>query len=594
MPTEEAVRQVRVPLSDILSGGGSITMDDVHDAADGGDDAVTHFMAAEQAGPRVDAEPGALLGEDMRPIQPAQGQVDQPSYGAPVAPEPPQSKAVTNDPMAPQQEQRSRNRLSPTTRFNEKYRYSNQDFYGERGPDIYSADALGEKLYVPRAGELPMGLFASYAQTNQQQRGEIKKSIADLLAGTKNLETADPYKPAFTKLVTDWQNNFVAGIAEQYGGNQDLAWRETATPGTAANKAYLDGMAAMDALGQFVKFQWGDAQEYIKQVMDGKINTSPEQKQRAIDVFYGIGNLKGYAAGGDFMKLVGETEALKRDMNTLKWINEEAQPAAAEAYKALMEEPIFEMIGGKRFVRRRTKEEVQEALYPFLAKQGSAVTGVEPSYLEEQLRVAIPKTRKDTYDLTSAEKATPSGGSDEAETGTWYGEVEVGVSPTAEAGDLVIDEYGMENALRGEVQKTKSVVDRIAIGEKVSKRKQNMGPRKFTDAKGNPVEMRPQYIERDASGRFYIVGRPVVPEETDTFTQDVVTEEEVSPGVTKKTTRRVQDKPQPEWISVPVSVNEAAIDGYMGSGDWRKAFGAARRGSPAQKKNTVMTGASAL
>lgn len=606
----ETMRQVRVPLSDILAGGGSITMDDVRDAADGGDDAVTHFMAVEQAGPRVDQEPGALLGEDMRPIQPAQGQVEQPSYGAPSIPMdnpvppgiPDQKAGIENDPAIGGEQRGPRQRITPTTRFNPNQRYTNEDFYGAKGQDIYSTNVFGQKLFMPRAGELPMGLFASYAQQNQQQRAQNKEAIAKLLGGAKGLETADPYQPAFTKLVTDWQNNYVGGIAEQYGGNQELAWREVATPGTAANKGYLDGMAAMDSLGQFVKFQWGDAKEYIKQVMDASINTTPEQKQRAYDVYYGIGNLKGDGTGGDFTKLAQNVEALKRDMNTSKWINERFLPMAPEVYRKLMDEPVAEIRNGKRFLRLRTTEEAQEGLYDWAAGEGERVTGVPRDELAKALRFAIPQTKSDTYTMVSAE--TSGGGGDggsgnDAENGVWFGEVERGVSPLdIESSARVADEYTMGNAIRGEVQKTKAVVDRLPIGEIVSKRRQNMGPRKFTDEKGKPIEMRPQYIERDANGAFYVIGRPVTPENTDegTSTETTrpvaltakggVTEWVLQPDGTEKrveVTKKAGSKPQPDWVRIPVSSNESTIDSYMGGSDWRKAFGSAPS-APTSKK----------
>lgn len=421
---EETMRQVRVPLSDVLASGGSITMDDVHDAADGGDDAVTHFMAAEQSGPRVDAQPDPLLGQDLRPIEgsrEATALVDEAAMNGtqPLEQAPPQAPAAPTptEPIAGPEAQRGRRgmRVTPTTRFNERYRYSNQDFYGERGPDIYSADALGEKLYVPRAGELPMGLFASYAQTNQAQRAEIKKSIADILSGTEVSKTADPYQPAFTKLVTDWQNNFVTGISEQYGGNKDLAWREIAMRGSDANKAWVDGHRAMDALGQFVKFQWADAQAYINSVMKGDINTTPEQKQRAIDVFYGIGNLKGDEAGGDFVKLLEDTEALKRDMNTAKWVNERVLPMAPEVYRKIMDEPVAEMVGGKRYLRMRTREEADEEFYRIIGKEGSTIVGVPEEEIEKVVRAVIPPVKSDTYTMQQQQQgAAGSGGAPRA------------------------------------------------------------------------------------------------------------------------------------------------------------------------------------
>lgn len=588
--SEESLRQVRVPLADIIGGGGSITIDDVADAAEGGDGAVTHFMQApprEDMAPRVDnGDPAPMLGEDLRPIEgsrTATGLVDeaaangtQPSEQ--IAPESPQTPVAPIE--DPNQRGRRRMGIRPTTRFNEKYRYSNEDFYGPRGPDIYSSDVFGEKLYVPRAGELPMGLFASYAQQNQAQRAEIKKAIGDLLSSTKVSKTADPYQPAFTKLVTGWQNNFVAGLAEQYGGNKDLAWREIAQPGSAANKAYLDGMATMDALGQFVKFQWSDAQEYITQVMKGEINTTPEQKQRAYDVYYGIGNLKGDSAGGDFAKLLEETEALKRDMNTLKWIKERALPLADKAYSKLMREPVAETINGKRFVRFRTREEIMREIYPMMAQEGAQVTGTDPAYLEQELRRAIPEVKSDTYDLQSAERGGGGGGGG-ARKGAWVGTPERKASFIAE-GDW---------ANRGDATATARFVEAMPIGKFVDGREEPMGVHRFTNLPGkNPrfIEMEPIQIERDPNGDLWVSGLWV---QEKTVTKKTATDGEEGVFDDKNKDGTVETTIEKTPYRVRVRDNGALLDRILSGTNWRGAFAVQKKEDAPQRRSATQQGA---
>lgn len=576
--------KVRIPYASII-GSGSVSMDDIEQAALDPDGAVTvdvgggpgGFMQAEQAGPRAGADAMAVT--------------DAPAYGDPTVAndiaqvDAPQQSAAPPAPAAPQQPAAPAQRSGPSymarggTRFNKDYRYTNEDFYGPRGPDIFTTDAVGGSMYIPRAGELPMDIFASYFQENQRQRAEVRGAISKFMEASQVKPTADPYQPAFNKLVTDWQNNYVAGIAEQYGGNSQLAWAEIAKEGTAANKGYLDGMRAMDALGQFVKFQWADAASYIEEVMKGNLNASPEQKQRAYDVYYGMNSLKGDMTGGDFMKLAQETEMLKRDMNELKWFNERVLPMAPEAYRKVSQEPVVEMKGGKRILRQRTKEEVDAAFHDLLAKEGVATIGADEAELKKKLQSWFPRVKSETEEIKFVPKdGKGKGGSSGPESAVWVGSIERGVSPIAK---METEAYTMEDAMKGGVQGVrkgdKRTVDRVPIGEIVSKRRQNMGPRKFTDASGNPVEMRPQYIERDGAGTFYVVGRPVTPEES-----GAVTEEEVVEGkpfkrdgaiVTPKTTVKVDVKPQPDWVWVPVDGNEAALDSYLGGIDWRKRFG---------------------
>ena len=396
--------KVRIPYAFII-GSGSVSMDDIEQAALDPDGAVTvdvgggpgGFMQAEQAGPRAGADAMAVT--------------DAPAYGDPTVAndiaqvDAPQQSAAPPAPAAPQQPAAPAQRSGPSymarggTRFNKDYRYTNEDFYGPRGPDIFTTDAVGGSMYIPRAGELPTGIFASYFQENQRQRAEVNGAISKFMEASQVKPTADPYQPAFNKLVTDWQNNYVAGIAEQYGGNSQLAWAEVAKGGTAANKGYLDGMRAMDALGQFVKFQWADAASYIEEVMKGNLNVSPEQKQRAYDVYYGMNSLKGDMTGGDFVKLSQETEALKRDMNELKWFNERVLPMAPEAYRKVSQEPVVEMKGGKRILRRRTKEEVDAALHDLLAKEGAATIGADEAELKKKLQSWLPRVKSETEDI---------------------------------------------------------------------------------------------------------------------------------------------------------------------------------------------------
>ncbi len=484
--------------------------------------------------------------------------------------------------------------------FNPAVRYEQEDFYGKNNPEITWTDPRGVKMYVPKAGELPMAIWASKMQTVQKDRAANKKAIADLLSGSGVPQTAPPYQADFSKFVTSGQNTFIDRYAAQYGGDRDLALQEIATPGSPANQDWRRQNADFEAIGQFLKYGWEDASDWIKEVSKGDLEPYAPMRQNAQELAYGMGSLKAAdSTGGDYAKAVQAIGKVQRDMSLSKFGREMVLPHLPEVYQKLESEPIYEVKNGQRIVRTRTKEELQDAFYDSMTREAKKlIPGLSDDYIRKYIETIVPRVKSDLVDVKAANIPVVNksdGGS--GETGTWFGNVESGVS------SIRIPEYSMGDAIRGASPRTpKETVDRLPIGEIVSKRQQNMGPRKFTDRKGDPVEMRPQYIERTQNGDMFIVGRPVAPEEINTDTQDVVTEVDITPAgspegtvVKKKTTARAATKPQPEWISVPLSQNEATIDRYMGGPQWRKAFGpvrsqAAPQSAPSKPKTVVQNG----
>jgi hypothetical protein len=106
--------------------------------------------------------------------------------------------------------------------FNQNYRYTQQDFYGQQRP-ISTTDAVGGALHFPQAGQLPMAIWASRMQQHQKRKAEVQERIKQL----RDLEvepTADPYQQSFAKTVGSAKDSFVKALAESYDGDESKAW----------------------------------------------------------------------------------------------------------------------------------------------------------------------------------------------------------------------------------------------------------------------------------------------------------------------------------------------------------------------------------
>jgi len=586
--TDLALGRGGIPLPDLIAQSAPPPPQQDPSAGLGPDMGVPRLMRDDTAGGGIPTE-AALKQEDvnMNPVDPATD-IGKPS-----------------NPMDMGDERGGRGYRRPLQRapWNQNYRYTQEDFYGSGNPNITFTDPRGVQLYVPQAGKLPMSIWASQMQSAQGQLAQTRKAIADLAESSKAPQTAPPYQRDLNRLVMGAQDNFIKGLASQYGGNEDLAWEETSKEGSPANREWRTMNADIEAVAQFVKYGWDDASAWAKDVMSGKMRVTPEMRQHVEELMYGVGSLKGSdATTGDFAKAAKSIRPLQRDISLVKFGTEYVLPHLPEIYSKIESEPIYEVKNGQRIVRTRTKEEADEAFYDAMVQEAKTlIHDISDEEARKYFEAIVPRVKSDLVDVKAA-NIPQSGESDAgAEDGVWVGAVERGVSPTR----IGADEYSMGEALRGGVQRTsKQVVDRLPIGQIVSKRKENMGPRKFTDAAGKPVEMRPQYIERDANGKFYVIGRPVAPEQTENDDDLIITEtmREGPKGetITEKQTERKSKKPQPDWVSVPVERNEGALDGYMGDVDWRKSFGPMQPSRKASRfetdapKSATMTGAAGL
>ena len=395
--TDLALGRGGIPLPDLIAQSAPPSQEDPA-AGLGPDMGVPRLMRDDTAGGGVPTE-SALRQEDvnMNPVDPAA------DLGNPT------------NPMDSDGGRGGRGYRRPLQRapWNQNYRYTQEDFYGSGNPNITFTDPRGVQLYVPQAGKLPMSIWASQMQSAQGQLAQTRKALADLLESSKTPQTAPPYQRDFSRLVTGAQNNFIRGLAAQYGGNEDLAWEEVAKEGTQANRDWRAMNADAEGVGQFVKYGWDDASAWAKDVMSGKMRVTPEMRQHVEELMYGVGSLKGSdATTGDFAKAAKAIRPLQRDMSLVKFGTEYVLQHAPEIYSKLESEPIYEVKNGQRIVRTRTREEATDAFYDAMVQEAKMlIPDVPEDEARKYVEAIIPRVKSDLVDVKAANIPQSSGGS---------------------------------------------------------------------------------------------------------------------------------------------------------------------------------------
>lgn len=253
--------------------------------------------------------------------------------------------------------------------YNRQRQYTNEDFYGPRGPDIYATDPRGAQMYIPRAGELPLGLWASRMQAVQGDLAQTRKGIGDLMKDTGMPKTADPYQADFTRLVTGAQQKYIDGIAAQYGGDTAMAYQEISTDGSQANLGWKRLMANADAIGQHVKGEWDQTGQWAKQLVDGKVNADPEMVQMAHEYLHGVGGLSGNSGIGDFEKAVKNTGRIRMEMGLDYFANQLGDKMVDEAYATVKKDLQRGISMGQRVIDEKTIKSVEDGIYKALVER---------------------------------------------------------------------------------------------------------------------------------------------------------------------------------------------------------------------------------
>lgn len=264
---------------------------------------------------------------------------------------------------------RSRFNAKGANTYNPNYRYTNEDFYGPRGPDITWTDPRGVQMYVPRAGELPLGLWASRMQAVQGDLAQTRKGIGDLMKDTGMPKTASPYQADYTRLVTGAQQKYIDGIASQYGGDTNMAVQEISTEGSPANLGWRRLMANAEAIGQHVKGEWDQTGQWAKQLVEGKVNADPEMVQMAHEYLHGVGGLSGNSGIGDFEKAVKNTGRIRMEMGLDYFANQLGDKVMDEAYATVKKDLQRSISMGQRVIDEKTIKSLEDGIYKALVER---------------------------------------------------------------------------------------------------------------------------------------------------------------------------------------------------------------------------------
>lgn len=296
--------------------------------------------------------------------------------------------------------------------WNQNYRYTNEDFYGQERGRFSFTDPRGVQLEVPKAGQLPMAIVASRMQQLGSEKQQTRKAMADLLSSTKVQPTADPYQVSFDKTVTDWEDNYIAGITKQYQGDEFEAMKEISTPGTPAHTDWVQGHKALDAIGQFVKNEWAESAGWIKEAMNGKLHMPPWMVQEAYDVYNGLGTMKSDGTGGDFQKLAKHIDKLRYYMNLSTFDKEFILPHAQEIYAKIESKPEYEVKGGKLIIKTRTTEELQAAFYDEVSEEALKISpGLNKDEALRYFKHMYPEKKSDLLTIQASNIPQATGGS---------------------------------------------------------------------------------------------------------------------------------------------------------------------------------------
>ena len=428
--TDFARSRARLPLPEVISDAPADPTEGL-----GPDMGVPRLMQDDTAG--YDAtRPGLTQEADM-------GAMEDPGVTAEAdalpAPQPGFDKGMDesgliNDPNAPAEQRGRVRRPLQRAPWNQNYRYTQGDFYGEGNPNITWTDARGVQMYVPQAGRLPMSIWVSEAQGVQQELARTRQAMSDLLAKTKVPETAPAYQPDFTRLHMGGLQNFLRGATAQYGGDEDLALQEIATEGSELNIAFRRQMADQEALAQHLKNGVAEATDWATGVLDGKIQATPQMRQAAYDYIHGVGSLKAKdVTGGDFSKAVRTIPNLQRYMNVDRFIKEFAVPNMQKAYMDIIKEVEREKTNrGQRVIdRREIKRIADKRLYDAMAERGEQMTSVPKEYFMDVLGLYVPEVIKQVDEIEFANLPTSGGSSGGGKSGGGIGMAAMYVKPTA-------------------------------------------------------------------------------------------------------------------------------------------------------------------
>ena len=282
-----------------------------------------------------------------------------------------------------------------------------EDFYG-RQKDFQWNDPRGAVMQMADAGRLPMSIAASRMRQNQTELAAVRKQKQDLLKSWEVDSAPDPYQPSFQKLLSGMQGSFVSGLAEQYGGNEDLAWNEIMNnPKTMAEWENLHKEA--EAVGKYGRFIWDESKAYLDRAATGKYHVDPEMLKMAEDVYNGFGNLKGTDGLPNMRQLLASSEKFHRAISREEFVKNFSMPGLKDRYRQWQETNISRNRATNTNVMELRKHYNAEKFLDETAKSMTlAIPGTTLEENKRYLRNVIPPEKIETEVKMLG---VPSGGS---------------------------------------------------------------------------------------------------------------------------------------------------------------------------------------
>lgn len=505
------------------------------------------------------------------PIEPGQ----DPLQAAPQQP--------AEQPMAPQQVEedqgvatpgyqpkpeggRSRASLS-APQFNQKYRYTQEDFYGAQKAPITWTDPRGVQMHVPQAGRLPMAIFASRMQQVQGERAENKQNLQKFIDGLGSPKTADPYQSSLNESVSLARDKFVNDLAAQYGGNTALAWKEIANdPNT--QKRFKDMHIRFEAIGQKGQWAWDRARSYLDAIEKGGVFVHPETKKQAEDIYYGLGSMRGDEDVADIDKLTSDINkfehSVSRDEYAKKWVLPSLEKMYAQHASNVTAKRLNSDVGT---VSWEDQKSLSDSFYQTIAaSMTDTIPGTTMAENKEWLKGLLPPDKVQLQLRTYSPKDPKEIGDSGGDTDTpFVGEVEKGLNrliPKSTGGIRFPSTWNSLFQTSGP-----SEVEYRKVFDRTGGKKVDMGPRTFRDAMGDPITLNPQYIISDKNGNRFVSG--TIPSESKSVTY---ISEEIDPDTNRPVKREVTSDEKSPIIILPLKEQEATATLHFGEG-WDQGFG---------------------
>jgi hypothetical protein len=202
--------------------------------------------------------------------------------------------------------------------FNPNYRYTQRDFYPDR-PQFVTTDAVGERMQLASAGEIPYAVLASRKQALQSKRESLNQKKAALL-GNDYGNTAPQYQQEYAKYASESQQKLISDVANSFDGDRSAAL-EYLTNTQEGQRLWAEHNRNVQAVGTEVKDMVEVAEDRL--INHGKrlISLNEEELKYARDLVGGYRSL-GTDKEVDLNELIKNSRYLNQYMGRDKYMKE--------------------------------------------------------------------------------------------------------------------------------------------------------------------------------------------------------------------------------------------------------------------------------